>query len=263
VSGESVVIPSGIHRKNWSAYRKCRFFTASTRKIHRKKGKKKMRILIGLFMMLLTACGFLVGIIWVIAKAIGQSAFKVDSKAWKNTLNQLRARLQTSPVGTLVPWDGEMLALLSLNQRVGRKAGWFDNTTDGVFTSIYQEPILAYAEKKTNVGGLLLARTSDREFVLHRKGKETEIWVNGQPLGVYTDGVLLAPGNKGQLLARVESAPGEAQYAVELGNNTAAAINNPALPGRSPNPRALTLLRDLKPEEESTLLALTVLQMTK
>ena len=227
-----------------------------------KNKKNDMRILFGFLFMLLTACAFLVGIIWVVARALGQATFKVDSKAWKNTLNQLRAQLQTSTA--LVPWDGEMLSLLSLNHQVGKKAGWFDNHTQGVFTSIYQEPVLAYAEKKSgNNNTLLLARTSDREFVLHRKGKETEIWVNGQPLGVYTDGVLLAPGNKGQLLARVESEPGESQYPVVLGNNTAAAINNPALPGRSPNPRALTLLRDLQPEEESTLLALTLLQMTK
>lgn len=223
-----------------------------------------MRILFGLFLMLFTACAFLVGIIWVIAKALGQATLKVDSKAWKNTLNQLRAQLQTSTASALVPWDGEMLALLSLNHQAGKKPGWFDATTQGIFTSIYQEPVLAYAEKKSgNNDTLLLARTSDREFVLHRKGKETEIWVNGQPLGVYTDGVLLSPGNKGQLLARVESEPGESQYPVIFGNNTAAAINNPALPGRSPNPRALTLLRDLKPEEESTLLALALLQMTK
>ncbi len=222
-----------------------------------------MAILFEFFLLLFTLCAFVVGIIWVIAKAIGQAAFKVDSKAWKSTLNQLRAQLQASKATALVPWDGEMLSLLSLNQQVGKKPGWFDNTTEGVFTSIYQEPVLAYAEKKTNNGGLLLARTSDREFVLHRKGKETEIWVNGQPLGVYTDGVLLAPGNKGQLMARVENEPGESQYSVLLGNDTAAAINNPALPSRSPNPRALTLLRDLQPEEESTLLALTVLQMTK
>ena len=221
-----------------------------------------MRILLSLFMLLITVSSFVVGIIWVIARAIGQTVFNPDSKAWKSTLDGLRARLQQSKAGVLVPWDGEMLSLLSLNQRI-KKPGMFDNTTEGLITSIYQEPILSYAERKSGNNAVLLARTSDREFVFRRKGKETEIWINGQPLGTYVDGVLLSPGSKSSLLARVEIEAGESQYPVLLGAGTAASISNPALPGRSPNPRALTLLRDLKPEEESALLALTVLQMTK
>ncbi|MEO6038477.1 MAG: hypothetical protein ABIQ93_08690 [Saprospiraceae bacterium] len=219
-----------------------------------------MRILLSLFMMLITICSFVVGLIWVLAKSLSQTAFNPGSKAWKNALDGLRTRLHTS---ALVPWDGEMLSLLSLNQRVGKKPGWLDNTTEGVFTSIYQEPILAYAERKSGNNAILLARTSDREFVFRRKGKETEIWVNSQPLGTYVDGVLLSSDSKSRLLARVEIEAGESQYPVLFGTGTAASINNPALPGRSPNPRALTLLRDLQPEEESALLALAVLQMTK
>ena len=221
-----------------------------------------MRFFLGLLMMLLTICSFVVGLIWVIAKALSQTTFNPESKAWKGTLDGLRAQLQPATAGALVPWDAEMLSLLSLNRQAGKK-GWFDNSTTGTFTSIYQEPILSYAERKSGQNAVLLARTSDREFVFRRKGKETEIWVNSQPLGTYVDGVLLSPDKKSQLLARVEIEPGEAHYPVLLGAGTAASINNPALSGRSPNPRALTLLRDLKPEEESTLLALTVLQMTK
>ncbi len=214
-------------------------------------------------MMLIAASSIVVGIIWVIAKAIGRTVFNPDTKAWRSAVDGLRGRLQKSESGTLVPWDGEMLSLLSLNQRVVRRPGWLDSTSEGVFTSIYQEPVLSYAERKNGKNALMLARTSDREFVFRRKGKETEIWVNDQPLGTYVDGVLLSPDSKSRLLARVEIEPGESQYPVLLGAGTAASINNPALPGRSPNPRALTLLRDLKPEEESALLALTVLQMTK
>ncbi len=222
-----------------------------------------MRILFSLFFLLFTISSIVVGIIWVIAKTVGQATFNPESKAWKSAVQGLRARLNFSLGNTLVPWDGEMLSLLSLNQRINKKPGWLDNTTEGIFTSIYQEPVLAYAERKSGKNALLLARTSDREFVFRKRDKETEIWVNGQPLGTYVDGVLLSPDSKSQLLARVEIEPGESQYPVLLGAGTAASINNPAASQRSPNPRALTLLRDLKPEEESALLALTVLQMTK
>ena len=52
----------------------------------------------------------------------------------------------------------------------------------------------------------------------------------------------------------------ELQSHLLLENTEAATLTNPSRPGRSPNPRALTLLRTLKPEEENTALALALLQ---
>jgi hypothetical protein len=83
------------------------------------------------------------------------------------------------------------------------------------------------------------------------------MWLNGQALGILSGGALLAPGRGSHLLAQVEV--NKDQFPIILGNNTAAAIANPARTD-SPNPRAVTLLRNLNPDEENVVLALTVLK---
>lgn len=227
------------------------------------KKKKKMRFLFGFFTFLLLSGAFIVGALYVVVKLFRQINFNPESKAWKAMLERLRNRLRAQAAGLLVPWDAEMLALLSLNRSVTKKPGWFDAPTEGVITTIYQEPVIAYAAQKSGNTGLVLARTSDREFIFRQKGRETEVWVNGQPFGVLVDGALLAAGRGGKLLARLEGPGDGAQIPVLLGNGTGAAISNPARHDKGPNPRALALLRPLDGEEESALLALTVLQILK
>ncbi|MBV6442559.1 MAG: hypothetical protein EPGJADBJ_04277 [Saprospiraceae bacterium] len=227
-----------------------------------KKKRKKMRFFFFLMMLVLMAGSIIVGIFYLIAKLLGQINFNPESQAWKKTVEGLRTRLRAVAAGALVPWDKEMLALLSLNRINVKKPGFFSSTAEGVFTTIFQEPVLAYTEQKSGNTGVIVARTSDREFIFRLKGKETEIWLNGQPFGILVDGSLLAAGKTSRLLARIEKKTGEAQFPVLLGDSVVASIANPAL-ADSPNPRALTLLREVSAEEESVLLALTVLQVIK
>lgn len=221
-----------------------------------------MRFFFILLMLVFLAGSFIVGIFYLIAKVLGQINFNPESQAWKKTLEELRARLRAQAAGALVPWDKEMLALLALNRSNVRKAGFFNSTAEGVFLTIFQEPVLAYVTQKSSNTGVIVARTSDREFIFRLKGKETEIWLNGQPLGVLVDGSLLAAGKTSRLLAQIEKKIGEAQFPILLGNAVAASIANPAL-ADSPNPRALTLLREVSSEEESILLALTILVVVR
>lgn len=216
-----------------------------------------MRYLLPFLTLVFLAGSVIVGILYVIARFLSQINFNPESQAWKKAVEGLRTRLKSQAAGALVPWDGEMLSLLSLNRSITKKPGFFNNTSEGVFTTIFQEPVLAYAEQKSGNTGLLIARTSDREFIFRKKGKETEIWLNGQPFGVLVDGALLAAGKTSRLLARLEKKPGEIQFPVLLADKTAATITNPDM-ADSPNPRALTLLRELSGEEESAVLALTV-----
>lgn len=213
-------------------------------------------------MLILFAALFVVGIIYFVAKAIGGLVFNPESRAWKMLIARLRERLKKQAQSQLVPWDHEMLGLLSLNRSVLKKPGFFDTSTEGVFTSIYHEPVLAYATQSSGQQSVTVARTSDREFIYRRKGRETEIWLDGQPFGVFVDQNLLSAGRSAKVLAQLAAGQGEAQAPVILGNQAAASIT---LPGRSsmPNPRVLTLLRDLNKEEESTLLALAVMKMTE
>lgn len=229
---------------------------------YHKKKRKKMRFLFSFLLLIAVAGSIIVGIFYLVARAISQINFNPESQAWKKTMEALRARLRAQAAGALVPWDGEMLSLLSLNRSNVKKPGFFNSASEGVFTTIFQEPVLAYVRQQSGQTGVILARTSNREFTFRLKGKETEIWINGQPFGVYVDGSLLAAGRGSRLLARVESGRDKSQFPVLIGNSTAAAIANPEK-ADSPNPRALTLLRALSEEEENALLALTILTVVR
>ncbi|HND90091.1 MAG TPA: hypothetical protein PK971_17285 [Saprospiraceae bacterium] len=218
--------------------------------------------IISLLFMLLMVVTFVVGVVFTVARSVFSMALNPDTRAWRNLLDKLRARLQKVAVNKLVPWDGDMASLLSLNRVDVKKPGWFDGIQEGVFTTIYHEPVLAYAGQMSGKNGVLLARTSDREFIFRMKGQETEIWINQQPFGVFVNGTLLAAGRGSRVLARLEASAAESQFPVLLSDNkTAATITNPER-SSMPNPRALSLLRPLSPEEESTVLALMVLKAT-
>jgi hypothetical protein len=218
-----------------------------------------MKVLFGLFTILLTAAFFVTGVVYLIARTIGQIAWNPESKAFKRLLESLRAHLKKHSAN-LVPWDHEMLSLLSLNRINEKKPGWFNPISSGQITTIYQEPVLSYVTQSTGKVQLILARTSSREFIFRKKGNETEIWLDGQPFGLFVDGALLAPGKGSRLMARLDDRLDEAQSPLVLGNTTAVTLGNP---GRKagPNPRALTLLRELTPEEENTALAMAVLKI--
>lgn len=205
---------------------------------------------------------FLTGIVYVIAKAISQISFNPESTAWKRMIERLRAQVKKQTEGKLVPWDAEMMSLLSFNRTIVKKPGFFDNTAEGVYTTIFHEPVLAYAVQISGKTSVTVAATSDREFIYRNKGKETEIWLNGQPFALYIDGNLLAAGKSSRLLARLEQSNDELALPVLIGDKEAASIANPNRIS-SPNPRALTVLRTLSAEEENALLAIAVLKMTQ
>lgn len=219
-----------------------------------------MRPILNLLFFLLTAVAFLGSAFFVLAKLLGGLSLAPDTKAWKETLRRLRERVKQQAGDTLVAWDKEMFGLLSLNRINLKKGGWMDNTFSGTLTTIYHEPVVAYAGRRNGNTGVLVVRTSDREIILRQKGKETEIWVNSEPFGVFTDGVLLSAGRTGKMLAQLNPSSEETQLPVLLGTNTAAAITNPDK-ASGPNPRVVTLLRDLTVEEENALMALAMIRI--
>ena len=218
-----------------------------------------MKFLFSFLTLLFTVAFFVTGIVYLIARTFGQIAWNPESKAFKRMLENLRRRLKTQSA-ELVPWDHEMLGLLSMNKVNEKKPGWMNPVSSGQYTTIYHEPVLAYITQTAGKVRVTVARTSNREFIFREKGKETEIWLDGQPFGLYTDGALLAPGKGSKLMARLDDRPDESQSPLILGNNPALTLGNRER-ASSPNPRVLTLLRELSPEEENTALALALLRL--
>jgi hypothetical protein len=231
---------------------------------HFKNKKTPMRGLFNLLTFLLTTGLFFAGIFYYVLKLLGRIVFDPSSQAWKNTLEKLQTRLKSQGAGALTPWDSEMLGLLSFNESNVKKTGWWDSIFEGVFQSIFQEPLVAYVGQTSGSTAVYLARTSDTSFIFRQKEKETEIWVNNQPYAIYVKDMLLSAGKSSQVIARIEIEPSEAQWPVLFDEKAAAALNNPKrLESAGPNPRALTLLRKVSKEEETALLALALLHALK
>jgi hypothetical protein len=231
---------------------------------YRQHQPRPMRGLFNLLSFLLTTGLFITGAFYFIAKLLGRIVFDPGSKAWKRTLEKLQERLRSQAAGVLVPWDEEMLPLLSLNRSKVKKPGFWDSTSEGISSSIYQEPIMAYAGQTSGSTAVYVARTSSKEFIFRQKEKETEVWINGQPFAVFVNGILLAAGRSSQILARLEGNGDETQWPVLINDKAAAAITNPQRAASAgPNPRALTMLRKVSSEEENALLALTLLYALK
>jgi hypothetical protein len=222
-----------------------------------------MRIFSLLLMLLFFAGAFITGIIYLISKAISGISFNPQSNAWKSMLERLRRQVQNQVAGKLVPWDQEIMSLLSFNRSVVKKPGFFDSTAEGIYTTIFHEPVLAYATQQSGDNSVTVARTSDREFIFRKKAKETEIWINGQPFAVFTGDALIAAGRTNRVLAQLHRQDQDVlQLPVMIGDKEVASLSSPGR-STSPNPRALTLLRELNPEEENAVLALAVMRMTR
>lgn len=217
-----------------------------------------MRFLFTLLFVLMLAAVVFSAIIYTIARAAFGAA-QSNTKALNGLLGQLRAVIQHKRA-ELIPWDQEMLPLLSANRANEKKSGWGSPILSGVLVSIYHEPVVNYALRRSGKNALVVAQTSDREFVFRTKEKETEIWINGQPFAVFVGGNLLSADKKGRLLAQIDLQTGEKHFPLKLDNDVAATILNPER-AEGPNPRALTLLRKtLTRDEEDALMAATLLQ---
>ena len=88
---------------------------------------------------------FITGIFYFVASVLGGIAFNPESRAWKELLVKLRDRIRLRAIGPLSTCDADTLAHLSLKPKILKKAGWRDGTFEGVFSTIYQEPVLVFA----------------------------------------------------------------------------------------------------------------------
>jgi hypothetical protein len=201
------------------------------------------------------------GLIWFVIRMLFSVSLQPGTKSWDGLVQKMRKNLEI-PNAQLIPWDTEMLSLLSLNKPKQPKSSFFSSEIQGFYTTIYDESVVSFAQNTMQGMGLTIANTTQQEFILRNKGNETEIWVNKQPLGVYINGVLLASGKNPRQLALIQINANEVQFPLNIGEKTVAAISNP-IKADAPNPRAVILLKDLNKEEEIIVLAMALLVMQK
>ncbi|MEM8527184.1 MAG: hypothetical protein AAGG68_21265 [Bacteroidota bacterium] len=179
-------------------------------------------------------------------------------------IKEMRAEIMPY-VEDLVPLESEELELMSLNQLNQSLKKGMTTTAKGVFTSIYQEPLVAYSYKKYigNNNALLYARTATKEIVYRFTKKGVKVAINQQYYGTIKQGKLYGENNK-QLLAQVNTRPTDLMLPVLVGNKEVGMLNSPEQAARSPQPRAFQFVNSsITEEEETALLTLTVLELVE
>ena len=164
----------------------------------------------------------------------------------------------------LVPINKEELELLSHNQVNNSVSKKIILSAKGVLTSIYDEPMIAYAYKKylgAAENSVLYARTANQELVYRTKNGSTRITFNNQALGeIKEDGVLYTASTK-KPLARMEQGNRESRSILVEGREVASYKTNDK--SIAVNSRALEFVSDMKSSEEMALLSLVVRELVR
>lgn len=166
-------------------------------------------------------------------------------------------------IADLVPWSKEEMEQLSLNVVNKASSKRIVNTTKGVFTTIYHEPVIAFYYKKyfsKSENALLYARTSESEFIYRMKDGQTEIVIDNQLVGtIYQNGVLYHYKSE-KPIAQLKSESSEALLTVSVHEKEVGSLINP-LRAKRQGARAFEFLTDMKPEEEKLFLSMAILNM--
>jgi len=205
------------------------------------------------------------GALFLLAKLFAN--FQPSRKRVQEDLEKMKRELEPFTVD-LVPLDQEELELFSssqINQLLKKR---FVTTARGVFTSIYNEPLVAYSYKKylsTGLNAILFARTARNEFLYRFKAKTIELRIDGKLVGVINNKGVLHGARTGKMLARLSEQQNELFPVVvknrEVGN-LVKALPAPSKKGLSL--RAFEFVKeDLSEEEETLFLSMAVLEMVK
>lgn len=168
-------------------------------------------------------------------------------------------------VKQLVPMNLTELELLSVNQSGVAVSRGLNSVKTGAFTSVYHEPLVAYAYKKYSYpaeSSVLLVSTASDDFIYKSEGERTEVFLNNNKLGIIdSDGNMYDPQSKKQL-ARIEADQVLSSHPVKIGEKEVGEIVNLRL-NESPNPRAYQFLEPMDEREEKIFKALTFLSLVE
>ncbi len=217
---------------------------------------KIIMLLLIVFLVLVVAGG--VGLLY---KAMlyfqpGPGRIKKDVQAMMNEIKEWSENL--------VPITKNELELLSHNQINNSITKRMITSARGVLTSIYDEPMIAYAYRRylgDKENSVLYARTANQELIYRTKNGGTKITFNNQALGeIKSDGVLYSAGTH-KPMARIEKGGGELNPIIIGGREVAnyKANDNSV----SINSRALEFIADMKAAEEIVLLSLVIRELIR
>ncbi len=186
--------------------------------------------------------------------------FKPNEGNVKKDIDKFRLAM-TAQKEALVPWEKGEMELLSLKEVEQKIKKQGTKEVEGTLLSIYQEPMVQYAYKKyiQPNNAVLIANTSNREYIYRIRKKGIQIYLNNEPLGLLrTNGILYTPDKKG--VAQIK--PSKTEYATPIlvNNQEKGSVLNPDKTEKE-MPRAFEFLTPMKQKEEDYFLSLAILEL--
>ena len=192
------------------------------------------------------------------------TSFPPGRKRREDELKKLKEEI-TPWFSELIAWNEDELEMLSMNQINQKKSTGLRPTGKGIFTSIYSEPMVAYAYTRFQGKGnqaIVYAKTANHEYAFGIKARETNIWMDGQPIGtLQQNGVFMSPDGKTEL-ARIKKSNDQKLLPVYMSDREVASLIHPDQL-KDVNPRTFDLVKKMSKEEEGLVLALALNQMVK
>lgn len=220
-----------------------------------------MRIIYFLVVLILVAIVVVAGVAF-----LGQllKNFQPGKSRVAQDLRAMKASVQLF-INDLIPWDKDELDILSFNQ-INQKVGkGLVKTAQGVITSIYHEPMIAWTYKRYFGGGdnaILFAATSKHEFIFRIRNKGTTIIIDDQEIGELRENGVLYSAKTERLMARINRKGEHLVLPVLFGDREIATIKRPDYVQQTNN-RAFELLTEMSEEEEAVLMSFMILETVR
>ena len=217
-------------------------------------------------MMFLLALSIIVTLLsfFLITKILAN--FQPGDKRVEKDIQKMKEEMEAY-AGDLVPISKEELELFSMSQVKQLLKKGITTKASGVFTTIYDEPIVAYTYKKyvsPGVNAVLYARTSNHEIVYRIRNQGIQIAIDNEIVGNFKDdGVLYGMKSNLQLAKISQDQPEFLPVSV---NNREVGSVTKALPAKakSLSQRAFEFVKkDMSKEEEAVFLSLAILELVQ
>lgn len=208
---------------------------------------------------------FVLGALGFIIYQIVKFALSISGKQSQITRDVKSLRDNIDPyMEQLVPLDSEELPLFSLNQIDRKSTKTIHSITTGVFTSIYQEPLLAYAYKQYAGSDykVIIAQTYNDEYMYISRGDRTDVYLNDDAIGYMmgSDRLYSMAKEGHNLIANIAADKALSSHPIYVGDREVGEVNNPMrLTG--PTPRAFQCLEQMHDQEQKYFLALSFLSI--
>lgn len=192
--------------------------------------------------------------------------FRPGQKRIQGELKKMKADMDQW-AGELVPIKREELELFSLSQVKQLLQKRFTTTGKGIFTTIFEEPILAYSYKKylgSGPNALLYARSASHEYAYWFKKEGVQVVIDNQLVGTLkTNGVLYGANSK-KPLVRINRDEAKLSPVIVKEREVGSVVK--ALPSgtKDLSQRAFEFIReDITEEEETLLLSVAILELVE